>query len=566
MRILTQRWFAVAVALAVAFGLASSLAVAQAQGRTGAATNSVTIGMTQEPDSLNPLFRQTAAAGQVIFGFTHLNLFMNNPAGGFDPVLLERTPTVENGDIVILPDGRQQIDYRLRRGLRWSDGVEITAEDYVFTYQLMMDPNLPIPSRTLQSNMASVEAVDSHTIRIVYENPEPFPTHWWHFIVPKHYYEPIYEEYKATGAIDYGQRFAKDERIAVKPVGNGPFVVDEWVSGDYIRLRRNPYYNVTDGPHLDSVVFRIIPDSNTLRTNLLTGAVDMVAEVGLSLDMVLSLQQRNELPNHEIEFIPTFSFYHLQMVLEEPPFNDRRVRQAALHAIDREAISQALFAGRQPVAHTWYPPGHYAFTEDVRKYDYNPDEARRLLREAGYTPDAAGMLRDAQGNPLRVKLITVAGDRIYEQMQQIILAYWRDVGIDATGDSQPAPVFFGETFMKVDEPGTVLLWSWTLDYENLGKQWRSDEIPRAENNYAGQNFARWSHPRNDELLDRARVTLDEAERAAILREQQLLWTEELPDLPLLYRVKTLIRPKNLRGVEMGEFGFLGTRSAGWKWE
>lgn len=523
------------------------------------------IGILQEPDRLNPLFLQMVSAAQVVRGPVALYLFQPDDKGGFEPTLVKETPTVENQGIKLLPDGKMEVVYKLREGLKWSDGKEITAQDYVFTHQLIMDPALPIPSRTLHSDMEKVEAVDKYSIRVVYKTVQPFPAHWWHLIVPEHYYKPIYDEYKNSGAPDYGVKFAADKRLNVGYVTNGPYVVKEWTPGDKIVLERNPNYNVSAPPKIDTVIFKILADAGSLKANLLSGDVHMCAEVGLPLTMVIEGESKGEFANHNVLYTPTFSFYHLQMVLDKPPLNDVRVRQALLTAIDREGIARQLFGGKLKVAHTWYPPGHYAYTEDVPKYPYDPEKARELLADAGWKAGKDGKLY--KGNtPLAIKLMAVSGDLLYEQLEQLIAKYWSDVGIEVKIENQPAKVFFGETFKKVDEAGCILLWSWTLDYENLGKQWRTEEIPTAENNWVGQNFCNWSNQENDRLLDLAKVELDQTKRAQILAEQQKLWTTELPDLPLFYRVKATVVPKNLSGVSPAPFGYVGWNIATWEWQ
>ncbi|HHY95804.1 MAG TPA: peptide ABC transporter substrate-binding protein [Firmicutes bacterium] len=523
------------------------------------------IGTLQEPDRLSPLFLQMVSAAQVVRGPVALYLFQMDDKGGFEPTLLKETPSEENGGIKLLPGGKMEVSYRLREGLKWSDGKEITAEDYVFTHKLIMDLALPVPSRTLHSDMETVEATDKYTIKVVYRAVQPFPCHWWHLILPKHYYEPIYEEYKNSGAPDYGVKFAADKRVNVGYVTNGPYIVKEWTPGDKVVLERNPNYNVSATPKIGTVIFKILPDAGALKANILAGTVHMAAEAGLPLTMIIEGESKGEFSNRTVMYTPTFSFYHLQMVLDKPPLNDATVRRALLTAIDREAIAKQLFGGKLKVADTWYPPGHYAYTEDVAKYPYDLEKAKKLLSDAGWKTGKDGKLYKGD-TPLSIKLIAVSGDLLYEQLEQLIAGYWSDVGVQVTIENEPAKAFFGETFKKVDEPGAVLLWSWSLDYENLGKQWLTEEIPTAENNWVGQNFCNWSNPENDRLLEMAKAELDQGKRAEVLAQQQLLWTTELPDLPLLYRVKVTIVPKNLSGVSPAPFGYIGWNIAQWAWQ
>src|SRR5262249_30680590 len=139
-------------------------------------------------------------------------------------------------------------------------------------------------------------------------------------------------------------------------------------------------------------------------------------------------------------------FYeHIDLFLESPLLGDRRVRQALLFAVDRESLVQRLFAGHQPVALSNVSPLDDDATDDLPLYPYKPEEAPRLLDEAGWTQDGKGTRRNAQGQALSLSFATTAGDRTRELVQQVLQSQWRAVGIEARIENQPARVLFGQS-------------------------------------------------------------------------------------------------------------------------
>ena len=245
--------------------------------------------------------------------------------------------------------------------------------------------------------------------------------------LPDHYYRPIWIHYKSQGGA-YWERFIADERVSVKPLVNGPFQVEEWVSGSHILLTRNSNYNLSKPPKIDRVLVRIIPDLNTLAVNVRTRQLHLT-DGWLTLDQTRNLAETAGL---ELSYLNPMWLEHVTLQINKPPLHQRKVRQALLYAIDREGMNEAIFRGRQPTADSWLAPYHPAYSRDVRSYEYDSAEALRLLGESGWKRASDGTLRNQRGEPLSLTLVTIAGDTLRAQVAEVIQAQWSELGIEVT--------------------------------------------------------------------------------------------------------------------------------------
>ncbi|MBV7335126.1 hypothetical protein KFU94_44190 [Chloroflexi bacterium TSY] len=183
--------------------------------------------------------------------------------------------------------------------------------------------------------------VDDYTAILHYNQINLFPdqevrTH----VIPEHVYRPLWEEAKAAGG-NVWETFGNMEEVSINPVVNGPFMVKEWVPGSHIHMVRNDNFNVGPQPTIEEVMYRIIPDLNSLAVNVASGQVHLT-DGWLSLEQAAAM---NDAPDVDPVFVPALWLEHATIQVNRPPLDDKRVRQAILTAIDREAINDALFKG-----------------------------------------------------------------------------------------------------------------------------------------------------------------------------------------------------------------------------
>ena len=417
--------------------IAKALVVALLAAVPSATAQTLTLLFPQEPGSLFPHFDLLSLAHEaqdLLFD----RLFVVDEQGAYLPELAAEVPTVANGGIS--PDGRVYT-IRLREGATWHDGVPVTSADVAFTWQVIVDPDLPIPTRTVWRDIVSIDTPDARTAVITFADTNVSflgaASFAGAFLLPSHLLEDVADLANAP--------------FHRAPVGNGAFRLAEWQAGSFLRFERHEGYWAGDAA-FDSVVVRIVPGGEAQRTVLSRGEADLVLQVALT-----ELPFVDGLSGYRRVSVPTFANWQLWLNNEDPALADARVRQALVHAIDRELIAETLLGGLSQPDDAILPVSHWAHADDVRRYPYDPAEAERLLDEAGWVRSGAG--RSREGAALQIELVNIAGQADRLQVIQAVQAFWRAVGVQAEirevdaasfvptlsgGEFQTAYGFFGE--------------------------------------------------------------------------------------------------------------------------
>ena len=483
-----------------------------------------TIGIAQEPDSLDPLFGEMMA-GTEIRGAIFRTLAERDASWRLRPVMAQEIPTLENGGVEILPGGKMRTTWRLKPGYRWEDGEPVTAEDFIFAHRVIMNDEIPVITREVDRRIEKMEAPDPLTLVVTWKEPFARANDNVHFPLPRHLLEPLLKE---------DPRKYRESFFNTRPVGNGPYRVTGWEPGSHILMERNPHFPGPPG-RFSRIVYKVIPNTGALEVNLVSGGLGAISPIGFSFDQALDLHKRRG-QNFPTFFTPGMIWEHIDFNHDSPLLKDKRVRQALLYATPRQEIVETIFEGKQEVAHSWLPPKHYGYHPSLKKYRHDPERAKALLEEAGWRPGPDGIRVNAEGEHLRLVLMTTAGDRVREQIQQVIRAHWRRVGVHLTIRNQPAKVYFGETVRFRKFPH-LAMYAWLLSPSSDGETfWTKDNIPSQENNWQGQNNGGFVHDEISRLDHLIPVTLDVNERARLLQQEQEFWVEELPALPLYFRV------------------------------
>jgi peptide/nickel transport system substrate-binding protein len=497
-----------------------------------ATKDQITLGISQEPDSLDPLLGEMAASSEIL-GAILRGLTVRNEKWELLPDLAKEIPSLANGLWEQLPDNKMRTTWHLKEGVKWQDGQPVTAEDFIFAHQVTMDDRIPVISRDLDRRIEKIEAPDLLTLIVTWKELYAYANEG-HALLPKHLLEPIYQ----ADPTKYNESF-----FNTKPVGNGPYTLTEWEPGNYLILEKNPTF-FGEPPRFNKIIYRIIPDTNTLLANLESRTVDAVSPTGPTFDQALDFQKRKG-NAFNVTFVPGLVWEHIDMNHDSPILKDKRVRQALLYAIDREKMVQALFESKQEVAHTWLPPRHYGYSSDVRKYPYDLEKAKGLLEEASWKEGPDGIRINAQGEKLRLTIMTTSGNKVRERVEEILQADWKKAGIDLEIKNQPAKVFFGETVRQRKYPH-LAMYAWIISPTSDGESlWTIKNIPSPENSWQGQNSGGFRHLEMDRIDTLVPRTLDEKERQSLLAQEQKIWTEELPALPLYFRVDVSATRKDL---------------------
>jgi peptide/nickel transport system substrate-binding protein len=245
-------------------------------------------------------------------------------------------------------------------------------------------------------------------------------------------------------------------------------------------------------------------------------------------------------------FEPGLIWEHVDFNLDNPLLADVRVRRAIAHAVNREQIVEQLFGGKQPVSHTYLPARHPGFTDQVAKYPFNQARARALLGQAGFSPAADGIYRDRRGRRLMLELNTVAGNRIREQIAQVIQKQLREAGIEIKIVNYPARVLLGDITSRRQFRG-LAMYAWVLSpTSDCDSIYTSDGIPTAANGWAGQNYPGYRNAEMDRACKAASREIDESRRNAYLRDSAVVFSRDLPALPLYVRAQVAAAKAGLR--------------------
>ncbi|MBO6520469.1 MAG: peptide ABC transporter substrate-binding protein [Rhodospirillales bacterium] len=511
------------------------------------AKNDLVIGITQYPSTFHPNIDSMLAK-------SYVNGLARRPLTTMDArwetvcVLCEELPTLENGGATLekTPDGKDGIavTYKIVEEAVWGDGTPITVDDVIFTWEVGKHPKSGVASTEGYRRILSIDRIDDKTFTLHvdrrtfdYNNLSTLN------LLPAHIDRAKFAEPEA-----YKTQTAFDTDPMNPGLYMGPYIMTQAKTGSHMVFERNPkWWGKT--PAFDKITVRVIENTTTLEANLLSGGIDMISgELGLNVDQALAFEKRHG-RKYNILFKPGLIYEHIDLMLDNPVLQDSRVRQALMYAIDRNAISERLFGGKQPVAHTGVNPLDWVFDETVPKYAFDPAQADRLLNEAGWTKRSDGMRANAAGEPLRFQLMTTAGNRTRELVEQVLQSQWKDAGIAIDIRNEPARVFFGETVTKRKFPA-MAMFAWISAPESVPRTTlHSEEIPSEANNWSGQNYTGFKNAEMDVLLEEIELELDRDKRKAMWAKLQNIYATELPALPLYFRANSFILPKWLKGVE-----------------
>ncbi len=509
-----------------------------------AAKDTLVIGITQYPSTFHPHIDSMMAK-------TYIQAMTMRPITAFDAdwklvcALCVELPTLENGLAVVeeLPDGRKGValTFALQPKATWGDGTPVTSRDVAFTVAAGKDPQSGFGATEMFERITEVEIVDDKTF-IVHFDKLTFDYNAFALnLLPAHI-----EERRFAPALEYKNKTAYDAETTNPGLYFGPYRIADVSRGAHVVLTRNPTW-YGPPPAFERIVVKAIENTAALEANLLSGGVDYIAgELGLTLDQALAFDKRHG-DRFTVVYKPGLIYEHIDVNLSNPALADRRVRQALLHGLDRAAMSQQLFGGQQPVAHSNVNPLDWVHAEDIPRYGYDPAKAAALLDAAGWRKAGAAR-RNAKGEPLVLELMTTAGNRSRELVQQVIQAQWKQIGVETRIRNEPARVFFGETVSKRKFPG-LAMFAWISSPESVPRTTlHSESIPTEANNWAGQNYTGFSDPRVDDLIEAIELELDRDRRKALWQELQTIYATELPALPLYFRADAYVLPSWLKGV------------------
>ncbi|MBM2812327.1 MAG: hypothetical protein HW416_3086 [Chloroflexi bacterium] len=495
----------------------------------------------------------TPTGGWAATAEVHSNALVTSDYSTRKPIgrLAERLPTIDDGGISLLPDGRMRVVFPIRKGVTWQDGAPFTAHDMVFTAQFNSDPGIPTVQTDIVTEMQSAEAPDDYTFVLYYKGPyyrgdQLGMRNFWP--QPRHILGPAYERFKESNTPD---EVLNHPYWTSEYVHTGPFRLTSFDPADAIVFRAYDDYFL-GRPKVDVVRIRIFSDLNTLYSNLLAGTVDVILETVLEPELGFNLMDRWNPTGEGQVFVKKSSQRFLSpqvrpSVQIEPAIHDVRVRAALYRALDREALSEGLQSGHRELAAwelVWQGEPLYEATKDAfRPYTYDPDRAKAELRSLGWAPGPDGVLRnDSDGRRFHT-IVTATPGRIEREISAFADA-WRRIGLAAEEQVVPA-AFVRNGEYRANYP------SWEASAAGggdgiLGRM----EGPAASpvNRWTG-NRGGYEDPRAQELLNRYRTSLSEREQLAAFKAISDFAAAELPMLILYSTAEHIAVRKGVKALD-----------------
>jgi peptide/nickel transport system substrate-binding protein len=465
----------------------------------------VTMAVWQEPEQLNwALGSQTVLSEVDIFvveGMTDVN-----EKGERFPVLAEQVPTVANGGVST--DGKT-ITYKLKKTVVFSDGSPFSCDDVKFTFQVHVTPNSGDINAGNYKDIDTVDCPDPNTVVIKFKN----------------FYAPYLTLFTAVFPKNAGKpEDMKNWSYNRKPIGTGPFKVDEFVTGDHITLSRNDKYRDPAKPYLDKVVIRIVPSSEVAKQLLKNGEADIMWN-----NTEADIPEVEKMTGVKLSSAPSAGGERLILNTVKPGdpsdnktphpiLGDLKVRQAIAYGIDKQTIISKLLNGKALPGSSELNVDPYNCS-DIKAYPLDVAKAKQLLDDAGWKVGSDG-IRSKDGQRLRLKYQTTTGNKLREDSQVLIVENMKAVGIEFFIENQPSALLIGS--WAANSPRKKGNYDIIMYSSNAGidphsqmlNYFDSKSIPSPDNQ-GGVNYSRWNDPETDKLIEQAGTIPDWPQRKAL---------------------------------------------------
>jgi peptide/nickel transport system substrate-binding protein len=488
------------------------------------------------PQSLNPLLSFYNDADNDVVALVFSGLTRIGMTGAVEPDL------ATGWDID--PSGITYT-FSLNPGVLWHDGYYFTADDVLFTVNLLQDPDYPGPP-DIGALWRSVEVtkLGDYSVQFVLPEPyAPFLDYTTIGLLPLH----LLRETRAADlpSLDFNRQ----------PIGTGPFRLTEVQTEQgqitMLTFKRFPRYYGAE-PYLENIILRFYPTARAAFEAYQDGAVEGVSRI--TLDILPQAFANAELKLHSAETSEMVMLYFNALVTETLPFQDTRVRQALFYALDRQTIVDTVLMGQAIIPQTPLLPGAWAYnTTDVPSYAYNPQQALQLLNQAGWRrANASEPLRSARGAPLAFSLLASNDERNLALAREIV-SQWARIGVSATVQSVPSLALSG--LLESRNYDAALVHLIIPGDPDPYPFWHETQALPGQ----GQNYAGFQNRRISEIIEQARITVNPQQRLALYQEYQQLFMTEVPALPLYVPIYTYAIDVRVNGDQIGPLMRTGDR-------
>jgi peptide/nickel transport system substrate-binding protein len=493
--------------------------------------------------------------------------------GNLIPFLAAEIPSIENGGI---SDNGKSVTWKLKEGIKWSDGTPFMADDVVFTYQFITNPKVGSTSANNYATVEKVEAINENTVKVVFKQPNPA----WDLpfiggggmILPRH----LYEKYNGKNA-----RQAPENLI---PIGTGPYKVVEFRPGDVVVYQVNSYFREIDQLGFKSIKLKGGGDATSAaRAVLQTGDVDYAYNLQVEVNILNQLEtggtgkiqsifggtSERILINLTDPNKATAEGEKSSLKFPHPFFEDKQVREAFSLAIDRDTIAKQLYGitGKATSNFLIAPTQYNSFSTS---YEFNLEKASKLLDKSGWQDSNNNGIRDKNGIEMKVVFQTSVNP-LRQKTQEIVKQGLRKIGVGVELKNVDASIFFSSDPANTD---TVEHFYADLEMFTTGnrnpdpstymKTYMCDTIPQKSNNWSGDNYSRYCNPEYDRLWQQATQELDPKKRQEIFIEMNDILVNDFVVIPLIHRADVVGISDKIKGFKSTPWDFNTWNIKDWK--
>ena len=527
------------VLLCSTLSLSLPLAAVRAQNPAAAGQGGTVIAAEADtPSSLNPLLNQqlsTVDIDSAVFD----GMVKVNDKGQFTPDLASSWTTS--------PDGLRWV-FKLNPKASWQDGVPFTADDVVFTTNLVNNPLFPATSSQGFDHVKSIKAVGKEEVDITLTSPyAPFLQYWGTtFILPKH----------VLGQIPV-DRIRTDDQFNRRPLGTGPFEISEFAAGDHVTLVANKSYFL-GAPRLDKIIFRFVPNSTTSVNQIRTGEATLAGQTAnLDARQFNALKHQPGLTSYNT---PGFNWQHIDLI-ETGFLKDVKVRQALQMATPREKIIKLVALGYGVAQYADQSPAKAVYNKAIEStFAFDTTKAAAMLAADGFTKGSNGVLQKG-GVPFNIDLYVDSAFSAQIEIVQIIKQAWGQIGVNVNARPLDPATLFGRRGPLYDPQRFSSSTMKAVEYEWIESAepddtyfWSTSQII-SDKVKAGGNFDGYSNPAADTLMKQGLATSDFGKRKAIYTQLQTILANDVPDIWLYWGNVLTVATSKLHNYKPNPFNY-----------
>ena len=539
-------------------GTVATLSMAPAAFAERGADGHVNIIYYQAPSTMNPYLsggtKELESASLVLEPLARYD-----ETGAIVPFLAESVPTVENGGV---SEDLTTITWKLKEGLKWSDGSDLTSEDVKFTWEYCTSEGGGCSQSEKYNDVVSVETPDALTVIVTFGVPKPFP--YGPFVGAQ---APIVQKAQFANCTGEAMASCTDQNFA--PIGTGPFVVDEFKTNDVVSLSANPNYRDPAKPAFATATLKGGGDAQSAARSVLeTGEFDYAWNTQVAPDLLEAMLAKGQgqlvsAYGTLVERImvnltdpnPALGEERATAAHPHPFLSDIAVRKALSMAIDRALLTEIGYgnAGR-PTCNVLPAPEIYKSTANDACLTQDIEGAKAVLEEAGWVDSDGDGVREKDGVKLSL-LFQSSTNAIRQDFQAIIKQWWEEIGVETELRNIDASVFFGgdagspDTFQKFYADVEMYANNFDgTDPEAYMANWECEQAPRPETQWQGNNMPRFCSEEYDALVAEMAETGDINERAEMAKAMNDMLMQEYVIIPLVDRGRLSAHANSLGGV------------------